>query len=92
MSGYPFDGATLIDDDVPRLKSAMDRVFDLMKDCEWRTLKEISDACATSYTGASARLRDFRKKKFKHYGVTEVLSMRTDEPGVWEYRFESVSE
>lgn len=81
-----FDGVTFdpeIDGD--RLNNALGRVFRLMRDGEWRTLKQIAEQCGTSEAGASARLRDLRKDKFSGLGVKAVDSHRVD-GGLWEYR------
>jgi len=65
-----FDGATfnpLYDED--RLRTLLGRVFDLMLDGEWRTLREIQSRTRGSETAISARLRDFRKPKFGGHAV-----------------------
>ena len=81
-----FDGTTFdheIDGD--RLNNALGRVYRLMRDGEWRTLKQIAEQCGTSEAGASARLRDLRKEKFASLGVKAVDAHRVD-GGLWEYR------
>lgn len=64
------------------------QVFDLMRDGQWRTLAEIKNALGahgfsdiSSIAGISARLRDFRKKK---YGGFRVECKRI---GVGQYRY-----
>ena len=60
-------------EDQARLKPQLERIFDLMKDGEWRTLPRISRETVVSEAGVSARLRDFRKEKFKaKYPVKSV--------------------
>lgn len=72
--------------DEKRLTTALHRVFDLMKDGQWRLLAVIANDCETSEAGASARLRDLRKEHFKkRFGVKDVLSERRA-GGLWEYR------
>lgn len=84
-----FDGKTFDADlDGERLATAMDRVYCLMIDGQWRTLPEISSKCGCSEAGASARLRDLRKEQFQaDYPNAGVESRRKkDADGVWEYR------
>ena len=80
-----FDGETFdFERDFNRLDSQLNRVFALMKDGKWRTLREIADACApATETSISARIRDLRKEKFGEY---KVLSTPTDRAGVWKYK------
>lgn len=60
------DGATYdAKRDKPRLNSQLVRVFLLMQGGEWFTLREIADAIGCSEASASARLRDFRKQKWR---------------------------
>jgi hypothetical protein len=57
----------------------------LMKDGRWRTLEEVAAWIDCSEAGASARLRDLRKKK---YGAGTVdKRLRNDDGRVWEYRY-----
>lgn len=50
--------------DMDRLNEQMRRVFQIMRDQHWRTLREISDATGDPEASVSARLRDFRKPQF----------------------------
>lgn len=59
--GPRFAGVTVEAQDVPRLTTQYQKVFDLMKDGNWRSLAFIAEQCHCSQTSASARLRDFRK-------------------------------
>ena len=83
----PFDGDTYESThDRERLSTALERVWCLMRDGQWRTLSQISKACNCSEASASARLRDFRKLKFKlKYPVAGVERQRV-EKGLYEYR------
>ncbi len=61
------------DRDDTRLNSQLTRVFDLMKDGEWRSLDQISKATGDPAASISAQLRHLRKPRFgshtidKHY-------------------------
>lgn len=60
-----FDGKTFNKKlDAKRLTGQWLLVFDLMKDGCWRTLREIAQLTGCPEASISARLRDFRKKKF----------------------------
>jgi hypothetical protein len=60
-----FDGTTFDEKlDGIRLTGQWLLVFDLMKDGSWRTLREIAQMTGCPEASVSARLRDFRKKKF----------------------------
>jgi hypothetical protein len=78
-----FDGETYEpEQDQVRLTGQMLRVYDYMKDGEWRTLRHISDACAGSEASVSARLRDLRKPRFGAYTVER----RRIKGGLYQYR------
>jgi len=60
-----YDGATYSQQrDGKRLNAQCQKVFDVMKDGQWRTLREISDMTGAPEASVSARLRDFRKVAF----------------------------
>lgn len=72
--------------DHKRLTTAMDRVMALMSDGQERTLSEIARLAKTSEAGASARLRDIRKAKFRAvYGHWNMIAKRLHD-GQWGYR------
>lgn len=48
--------------DAPRLRAQLERVRNLMRDGEWRTLAQIGDATGAPEASASARLRDLRRE------------------------------
>src|SRR4030095_7635551 len=79
-----FDGSTYSHDrDGERLNSQLQRVFALMRDGNWRTLKEIAaTAGEASEAAVSARLRDFRKARFGGHTVEREFV----EKGLWRYR------
>ncbi len=68
-----------------RLSKQLLRVWALMRDNQWRTLKEISFSCQCSENSASARLRDFRKVRVMGGNVCHV-PRRKKLPGVYEYK------
>jgi hypothetical protein len=82
---FNFDGATYEPErDQIRLNGQMLRVFDVMRDGQWRTLSEIRLLCPhDSEAGISARLRDLRKAKF---GGWTVERRARHERGLFEYR------
>lgn len=55
--------------DKERLNAQQQRVFDAIKDGEWRTLYAIAQKTGDPETSVSARLRDLRKPKFGGYEV-----------------------
>ena len=67
-----------------RLNGQLLRVFDLMKDGQWRTLAEIAAVVGGTEAAVSARLRDLRKEK---YGARDV-SREWVEGGLWKYRID----
>lgn len=81
-----FSGSTYSEQhDRHRLESQFMKVFNLMKDGQWRTLGEIREAVGSSEAGISARLRDYRKRE---HGSYRVESRRRGDPaeGLFEYR------
>jgi hypothetical protein len=82
QDGWTFDPSK----DHKRLTTAMGRVMALMSDGEERTLSEIAHLAKTSEAGASARLRDIRKAKFRAvYGHWNMIATRLHD-GQWSYR------
>ena len=71
--------------DRARLTGQIERVFNLMKDGQWRTLQEIADATGDPHASISAQLRHLRKERF---GSHTVLKRHRGEPkhGLWEYQ------
>lgn len=82
-----YDGDTFDEqEDGDRLRSAHDRIAHAMRDGKWRTLAEIMEIGGCTEAAASARMRDFRKERFKRrYGVTGMESRR-EAGGLWQYR------
>lgn len=79
------NGPTLVDEwEGKRLAGQLGRVFEYMKDGQWRTLSQITLVCAPGTEAAmSARLRDIRNKQ----GHT-VNRRRVGNPkdGAYEYQ------
>ena len=82
-----FDGDTydpLADHE--RLASSLGRVWDLMRDGQWRSLSEISEVVGSSEAGVSARLRDLRKAKMRRVFPTEFVHSERRQGGLWMYQ------
>lgn len=75
--GHTYDPAL----DADRLNKQLGRVYELMKDGQWRSLGEIK-AVGGSEASISARLRDLRKKEFGSYRVEH----KRLGGGLWVYR------
>jgi hypothetical protein len=85
--GGAFDGETYdISRDYLRLDCQLGKVFNLMKDGEWRTLGQIADHVGGSEASVSARLRDLRKKK---YG-SHVIQREHIANGLYKYRLDEM--
>lgn len=81
-----FDGSDYDPDlDQIRLTGQAKKIYYLMRDRKWRSLREISDATGAPEASASACLRDFRKERFNYHTVNK---RRRGEPksGLWEYQ------
>jgi hypothetical protein len=78
-----FDGETYSPErDEERLKTQLRSVWGLMQDGQWRTLAEISNAVCCPEASVSARLRDFRKRRFGGHTVDRMYVDR----GLFKYR------
>ena len=71
--------------DYIRLTGQIERVFNLMKDERWRTLREISDQTKDPEASVSAQLRHLRKVRF---GSHTIVKKRRGLPenGLFEYK------
>ena len=69
--------------DFDRLCGQIKRIYDLMKDGEWRTLAEIEGITGDPQASVSAQLRHLRKHRF---GAHLVEKRRRDDGAQWEYR------
>ncbi len=84
-----FDGSTIEPEDGARLQQQLARVYAVMRDGEWRTLKRISELTDDPEPSVSARLRDLRKPKFGGYTVMREQVKDQDGkpiPGLFAYR------
>ena len=78
-----FDGADYSSDrDNPRLKGKILRVWDVMKDGRWRTLRQIADLTHDPEASISAQLRHLRKDRF---GAHQIEREYIDN-GAYKYR------
>jgi hypothetical protein len=68
--------------DLVRLNEQQLRIYDVMKDGRWHTLRDVSDATGDPETSVSARLRDLRKPKFGGFTVEREHVIG----GLWRYR------
>lgn len=71
--------------DQERLAKQMGRIYELMKDGHWRTLREIAEVTGDPESSVSAQLRHLRKPRFGGY----VLNKRrrgTKSRGLFEYQ------
>jgi len=81
--GLRFDGETFDRArDGARLTGQLRRVYDVMRDGQWRTIGEIANAVLGSEAAVSARLRDLRKPRFGAYRVERQYVTA----GLWMYR------
>lgn len=68
--------------DKARLSHQLERVFELMRDGQWRTLDGICQATGDPPASISAQLRHLRKARFGGYTVEK----RHVGSGLYEYR------
>lgn len=82
-----FDGVTYEPEaDQVRLSQLLARVYAVMADGQWRTLREITEALGgASEASVSARLRDLRKLRFGGYWVDRRRRGKLGS-GLFEYR------
>jgi hypothetical protein len=83
---FDFDGSDYeAEHDQGRLSGQIKRIFDLMIDGRWRTLREIQGRTDDGEASISAQLRNLRKPEF---GRHTVEKRRRGDPktGLWEYR------
>jgi len=78
-----YGGATFdAERDGLRLNAQCKRVYDVMKDGAWHTLKQISAATGDPEASISARIRDLRKSAFGGFRIDREYIER----GLWKYR------
>jgi hypothetical protein len=71
--------------DRARLTGQALRVYEAIKDSQWRTLAEIEDLTRDAQASISARLRDFRKRRFGSHTVNRRHRGEA-ERGLYEYQ------
>lgn len=71
--------------DGKRLGDQLQRIFDLMKDGKWRTLKEIESITGDCTSSVSAQLRNLKKEKFGNHAVPKQPRGKRIN-GLWEYK------
>lgn len=77
-----FDGPDLQPEDHARLGGQITRILVLMRDGQWRTLRQIAVWTKSPEASVSAQLRNLRKAK--HGGYT--IERRHVRNGLFEYR------
>ena len=68
-----------------RLYGQIQRIFNLMKDQKWRTLKEIEEITKDPQPSVSAQLRHLRKERFGSHTV-EKINIGDPERGLFAYK------
>jgi len=81
FSGITYDP----ENDRDRLAAQLNRVWNAMKDGEWRTLWEIEAITHDPLQSVSARLRDFRKERFGSHTVNR-RRISPDNRGLFAYQ------
>ena len=80
-----FDGAVYdpaLDHD--RLSKQLGRVFALIRDGQWRTLRDIAESTGDPESSISAQLRHLRKARFGSYTIDRRRTTATG--ATYEYR------
>jgi predicted transcriptional regulator len=81
-----FSGPDYVPDlDKARLTGQIERIFNCMKDGNWRSLQEIESITDDGQASVSAQMRNLRKNKF---GEHTVLKRRrgAEKSGLFEYQ------
>ena len=85
-AGMRFNGSDYVPEfDNKRLTGQIKRIYELMKDGRYRTLKEIEDATGDPQASISAQIRHLKKTRF---GSHTVNKRRRGDPtqGLFEYQ------
>lgn len=81
-----FDGPVYSEEyDQKRLTGQIQRIFNLMKDRQWRTLSEIESATGDPQSSISAQLRHLRKDRFGAH-IINRQPRGNRENGLFEYQ------
>ena len=70
--------------DQERLTGQIRRVFDVMKDGKWRTLREIEDVTGDGQASISAQIRNLKKPEFGGWPI-DKRTRGDRRSGLWEY-------
>jgi hypothetical protein len=73
-----------VDDE--RLSDQFHRIFDLMRDKQWRTLAEIQRLTNDPQASVSAQLRHMRKQRFGSHTVERRRVEGREAEGLFEYK------
>ena len=68
--------------DVKRLNAQAQRVWNVMADGRWYSLREIAAKCGDPEASISARIRDLKKPQFGAFKVESICVKR----GLWRYK------
>ena len=71
--------------DKKRLTGQILRIFDIVKDGSWNTVKEIEQLTGDPQTSISAQLRNLRKDRFGGH-IVETRYRGDRSKGLWEYK------
>lgn len=81
-----FSGSDYIQElDSKRLSGQLRRIFELMNDGKWRSLREISEITGYGEASVSAQLRNLRKSEFGNF-IVEKNRSGNPESGLFLYR------
>jgi predicted transcriptional regulator len=81
-----FDGPAYVPAlDQARLTGQLQTIFTLMRDGQWRTLREVETATGFPQASISAQLRHLRKQRFGSYQL-EKRRRGIETRGLYEYR------
>lgn len=81
-----FDGPDYVKEfDQERLTGQVKRIYNLMIDGTWRTLKEIESTTADPQSSISAQLRHLRKKRFGNH-IVNKRRRGAETSGLFEYQ------
>lgn len=79
-----FDGPAIERSDVPRLSGQLKKVYELMKDGGWFTIRQVARHVGCCEVSAASRMRDLRKERFGGHRVKRKRDQ--SRPGVFRYR------
>ena len=81
-----FDGSDIVPEhDNIRLTGQLRNIFQLMRDSQWRTLREIEEVTGYGQASISAQLRNLKKERWGFNGL-ERQARGERSRGLWEYK------